>query len=199
MGQKKYANGFDVTVHPDVLDEPNHWLKSRLVFVCSMSDLFHDKVSLTFIQRVFDVMENNPDHTFQVLTKRSERLVKIADKLPWPNNIWLGVTVENSKYISRIDDLKKTPAKVKFVSAEPLLSEIPTLDLRDIHWVIVGGESGPGARPIETEWVTDIRDQCAKANVAFFFKQWGGLNKKKAGRELDGKLYSELPLDTLNV
>ena len=194
MGQQRYTNGFKVTLHPDVLKEPNHWVKNRLVFVCSMSDLFHEDVPLVFIQEVFDVMEKNPNHTFQVLTKRSKRLVEIADKLPWPNNIWLGVTVENSKYISRIDDLRKTPAKVKFISAEPLLSKIPDIDLSDIHWVIVGGESGPGARPIEKEWVLDIRDQCVEANVAFFFKQWGGIQKKKTGRSIDGKIYSEMPI-----
>ncbi len=194
MGQKKYTNGFEVTIHPDVLDEPNHWTKDRLVFVCSMSDLFHDEVPLVYIQEVFDVMEKNPDHTFQVLTKRSERFVKIADKLPWPNNIWLGVTVENSKYVYRIDDLRNTPAKVKFISAEPLLSDLPYLNLRNIHWVIVGGESGPASRPIEKKWVTSIRDQCTEANVAFFFKQWGGIQKKKAGRTIDGKVYSEMPI-----
>lgn len=199
MGLEKYRNGFEVTLHPKVLKEPYSWGGEHLVFVCSMSDLFHPEVPDDFIQEVFRVMKELDKHTFQVLTKRIDRVVDIAHKLPWNNNIWLGVTVENSKYMNRIDFLRQTPAKVKFISAEPLLGPLPNLELKGIHWVIVGGESGPGARPIEKEWVEEIRDRCIESDVAFFFKQWGGVFKKRNGRELDGEIYDEYPEPVLSA
>lgn len=199
MGLDKYRNGFNVTLHPKVLQEPHSWKRERLVFVCSMSDLFHSEVPDSFIRETFEIMAESGKHTFQVLTKRIGRVVNIADKLPWTNNIWLGATVESSKYMGRIDLLRQTPAKVKFVSAEPLLSELPNLQLEGIHWVIVGGESGPGARPIKKEWVQEIRDRCIESNVAFFFKQWGGVFKKRNGRKLDGEIYDEYPEDKLQL
>ncbi len=194
MGVKKYANGFRVTLHPDVLDIPLHWRKPRMIFVNSMSDLFHDEVPLTFIQRVFGTMQRAHWHTFQVLTKRAERLAHLAPHLPWPRNVWMGVSVENERYKYRIDLLRQVPAAVRFLSLEPLLGPLPELDLRGIHWVIVGGESGPGARPMRPEWVTDIRDQCLAAGVPFFFKQWGGVHKARNGRILDGRLWNQLPV-----
>lgn len=195
MGQQKYAHGFDViTMHENVLQLPLTWRKSRLVFVNSMSDLFHAEVSEDFITRVFDVMQQAHWHKFQVLTKRSERLAEIAETLPWPSNIWMGVTIENADYLHRMDDLRNTGAAVKFLSLEPLLGPLPNMDLTGIDWVITGGESGPNARPVDQDWVGDIRDQCLSAGVPFFFKQWGGRNKKKAGRLLDGVTWDEMPV-----
>lgn len=193
MGNPNYANGFEVTLHPHMLEVPLKWTQPQMVFVNSMSDLFHPKVPLAFIRRVFDVMERCSRHVFQVLTKRSERLLKLSPKLPWPDNVWMGVTVEHPDYTSRIDHLRQTGARVKFLSCEPLLGAIPKLNLKGIGWVIVGGESGPGARVMRKEWALQIRDRCLKAEVPFFFKQWGGTNKKKSGRKLEGKLWDDMP------
>lgn len=193
MGAANYRNGFRLTLQPRMLNLPLTWAKPRLIFVNSMSDLFHDRVPLEYIQRVFDVMQRASWHTFQVLTKRSRRLADLSAKLDWPSNVWMGVSVENQDYISRIDDLRETGAAVRFLSLEPLLGPLPDLNLDGIHWVIVGGESGPGARAMEETWVTEIRDQCLSSNVPFFFKQWGGFNKKRAGRVLQGQTWDELP------
>ncbi len=193
MGQKRYRNGFEVTLHPDALDEPYSWKKPRVVFVNSMSDLFHEDIDLDFIQQVFSVMNANQRHTFQVLTKRSEMLREIAPLLEWSDNIWMGVTLENNSYVHRADDLRTIDAAVRFLSLEPLLGPLPDLDLREIDWAIVGGESGPRARPIEAEWVKAIREQCIAQRVPFFFKQWGGVNKKKNGRILDGQTWDDMP------
>jgi len=193
MGSMSYVNGFRLTVHENLLDLPLRWKKPRVIFVNSMSDLFHADVPVDFIRRTFEVMERASQHVFQVLTKRSERLAELAPHLPWPKNVWMGVSVEDVDYIHRIDHLVATPAEVKFLSLEPLLSALPNLPLRGVDWVIVGGESGPHARPMEQAWVTDIRDQCQEAGVPFFFKQWGGTNKKKTGRKLDGRVWSEMP------
>lgn len=193
MQSPNYANGFRVTVHPHVLNIPLRWRQGRTIFVNSMSDLFHKDVPTDFIRKVFEVMCNAPQHRFQVLTKRSGRLRQLSPQLPWPDNIWMGVTVENDQTRSRIDDLRKTNAAVKFLSLEPLLSALPDLDLTGIDWVILGGESGPGARPLRLEWATDIRDQCQAAHTPFFFKQWGGVNKKLAGRTLQGEIWNEMP------
>jgi len=192
-GSRKYANGFRVTLHPDVLKVPLGWKQPHTIFVNSMSDLFHKDVSLDFIHEVFDVMCHGFQHRFQVLTKRSYRLLQLSQRLRWPRNVWMGVTVENAECTFRIDQLRETPAAIKFVSFEPLLSPIRNIDFEGIDWVIVGGESGPGARPMLAEWATDIRDQCLAAGVPFFFKQWGGTNKKKNGRMLDGQTWSEIP------
>ncbi len=193
MGQTNYRNGFQVTLHPHMLELPLRWRKPQRIFVNSMSDLFHDKVPRDYIVQVFDVMRRADWHQFQVLTKRSERLRELAPDLDWPPNVWMGVSVENDKYVSRIDDLRHTGAQTKFLSLEPLLGPLPGLDLKGIDWVIVGGESGPGARPMDALWVVDIQRQCAKAKVPFFFKQWGGVNKKRTGRELNGQTYDEMP------
>jgi protein gp37 len=193
MGQPNYARGFKVTLHPHALRLPLSWKKPQMIFVNSMSDLFHEDVPLDFIQQVFDVMRRANRHTYQVLTKRSERLVELDVNIDWPPHVWMGVTVENADYAYRIDHLRRTHAAVKFVSLEPLLGPISNLDLAGIRWAVVGGESGPGARPMDPKWVTDIRDQCLRADVPFFFKQWGGVNKKKAGRHLEGKLYNGMP------
>ncbi len=193
MGQANYANGFELTLHENMLERPLQWKKPQLIFVNSMSDLFHQDVPLEYIQRVFAVMQRAYWHHFQVLTKRSQRLMELSDQLPWPDNVWMGVSVETEGYTFRIDHLRSTGAKVKFLSLEPLLGPLPGLKLAGIDWVIVGGESGPGARPIQEEWVTNIRDQCVQSNVPFFFKQWGGINKKKAGRNLQGRTWNELP------
>jgi len=192
MGLPAYRNGFRITCHQNMLDLPLHWKKPQLVFVNSMSDLFHAKVPIDFISRVFDVM-NRTSHIYQILTKRAERLAELSDLLPWAKNIWTGVTVEVPDYKYRIDLLRQTNASIKFLSLEPLLEDIGILDLTDIDWVIVGGESGPGARPIKADWVRNIRDQCVEQNVPFFFKQWGGFNKKKSGRLLDGRIWNEIP------
>jgi protein gp37 len=193
MGQAKYRNGFRLTLHEDSLEDPLKWTKPQMIFVNSMSDLFHKDVPLEFIQAVFDVIRRAHWHTFQVLTKRAERLSELDPLLTWPDNLWMGVSVENQDYTFRIDHLRQTHAKTKFLSLEPLLGAIPHMNLTGINWVIVGGESGPGARPIQPEWVTDIRDQCLAAKVPFFFKQWGGVNKKKTGRELEGRTWDDLP------
>ncbi|QUV80441.1 MULTISPECIES: DUF5131 family protein [Chloracidobacterium] len=193
MGSARYRNGFDITLHADLLEMPKRWRKPRVVFVNSMSDLFHDQVPLEFIQRVFDTMQNCPQHTFQVLTKRTARLRAIADKLPWPKNVWMGVSVENAAVMHRIDDLRAVPAAVRFLSCEPLLGPMQDLSLESIHWVIVGGESGPHARPIDKAWVMGILRQCRQAGVPFFFKQWGGVRKDLTGRKLEGRTYDEMP------
>ncbi len=194
MGVEKYKNGFQLSLHPDVLEEPYSWKTPRSVFVNSMSDLFHEKMSLDYIQKVFRVMNENLIHTFQVLTKRPEILVKHEEKLNWTKNIWMGVTVENQSLIKRIEHLRKTCAHVKFVSFEPLLSKIDILPLEGIDWVIVGGESGPGARPMHKEWVLTIKENCKYRDIPFFFKQWGGVNKKKTGRVLEGKIWDDMPM-----
>ena len=193
MGVAKYADGFAVRCHEDALDIPRGWRKSSVVFVNSMSDLFHDEVPLSFIKKVFEVMNECPQHVFQVLTKRAKRLEEVAAHLEWTPNIWMGVSVENEAVTWRIDHLRKVPATVRFLSCEPLIGPLSNLDLSGIHWAIVGGESGVHSRPIKPEWVVEIQKQCLKADVAFFFKQWGGRNKKAAGRELNGKTYSEMP------
>lgn len=198
MGQPNYIKGFQVAVHEHALHLPLRWKKPRTIFVNSMSDLFHKNVPAEFIHRVFDVMWQADRHLFQVLTKRSERLLELSEHLPWPKNVWMGVSVENENYMSRIDHLRETHAQTKFLSLEPLLGPLPDLDLKGIDWVIVGGESGPGARPMAPSWVMDIRDQCAEAGVSFFFKQWGGVRKKKTGRLLEGRTWDEMPsLDLL--
>ncbi len=193
MGNPKYQEGFDLTLHPDVLSLPYSWKTPRIVFVNSMSDLFHEQMPLEYIQQVFHVMNENPHHTFQVLTKRAEIAREYSKRLTWSENIWMGVSVENQDYISRIDHLKHTEAQVKFLSFEPLLGEISLLDLSNIAWVIVGGESGPSARSMKKEWVTKIKNVCTSQQIPFFFKQWGGVNKKKSGRLLDGKTWDEMP------
>ncbi len=193
MGQPNYVNNFKLTMHPQALEKPLEWKTPQVIFVNSMSDLFHKDVPLEFVQQVFDVMKRAHWHQFQVLTKRSERLLELSPKLEWTDNIWMGVSVENADYTFRIDHLRKTGAKTKFLSVEPLLGPILKMNLKGINWVIVGGESGPGARPLEREWVVGIKDQCLKAKVPFFFKQWGGVQKKKAGRLLDGRTWDEMP------
>lgn len=195
MGQPNYVNGFKLTIHEHVLEKPHEWKTPQVIFVNSMSDLFHDDVPLEFIQRVFNVMYRANWHQFQVLTKRSERLAELSPQIEWPDNVWMGVSVENSDYSFRIDHLRQTGAKVKFLSLEPLLGPLHNLYLEGINWVIVGGESGPGARPIMEEWVTAICNQCVAARVPFFFKQWGGTRKKKAGRTLQGRTWDEMPLN----
>ncbi len=197
MGLRNYANGFKVTLHENSLDLPLSWKKPQNIFVNSMSDLFHKNVPDEFIERVFDVMNSASWHRYQILTKRSDRLSSLSRILPWEENIWMGVSVENAQTAYRIDDLENSDASVKFLSLEPLLGAIPNLNLKGIDWVIVGGESGPGARPMKEEWVSEIRDQCIAANVPFFFKQWGGVNKKKAGRLLDGRFWNEMPRTVL--
>jgi len=205
MGQEKYEgvtrrsggrakwNG-KIKLDRDAVDLPKTWKAGRLIFVNSMSDLFHEGVPLQFIKRVFQTMADTPHHTYQVLTKRAERLQKVAKHLPWPRNVWMGVSVESSDYLWRIDDLRKTPALVKFLSLEPLLGPLDGMKLDGIHWAIAGGESGPNCRPIDPKWVRSIRDQCVDAGVAFHFKQWGGTNKKRAGRILDGRTWDDLPV-----
>jgi protein gp37 len=191
MGVPQYRNGFRLTLQPDALDIPLKWKRSRLIFVNSMSDLFHKDVPLEFIQRVFAVMEEASQHQFQVLTKRPEIAQQYAEHLPWPANVWLGTSIESALYLHRVETLRAIPAKIRFLSVEPLLGPIPRLPLRGIHWVIVGGESGPSARPMEKQWVTQIRDRCIAQSVPFFFKQWGGTNKKKNGRELGPGMRSD--------
>jgi protein gp37 len=187
-------NPFQVTGHPQRLNRPLEWKKGVMVFVCSMSDIFHEKISDDFILRVFQVIRKCPQHTFQVLTKRSGRLLTISEKIgKWPANVWLGVTVESSEYRHRIDQLRSIPVPIRFISCEPLLGNLGEIDLGGIDWVIVGGESGPGARTMSLEWVTNIRDQCIKNSVPFFFKQWGGVNKKLTGRKLQGVEWNQMP------
>lgn len=194
MGVPKYAGGFKVAVHEDELSRPYSWKSPRKVFVNSMSDLFHPDIPLSFIQQVFKVMNDCSRHTFQVLTKRGELLANHSQELPWPSNVWMGVSVENQKVVGRIDALRSTPAQVKFLSLEPLIGPLPNLNLAGIDWVIVGGESGPKSRPMKESWVLDIQQQCVKAGVAFFFKQWGGANKKVTGRLLQGRTFDEMPV-----
>lgn len=190
--RQHFPNGFEFTLHPERLEEPRHWRKPSLVFVNSMSDLFHERMPFGFLEKIFEVMRECPQHVFQVLTKRHERLVELAPQLEWPENIWMGVSVENQDYAHRVECLKQVPAVVRFLSCEPLLGPLE-LDLEGIHWVIVGGESGPGHRPIEEEWVRDIRRQTQNSGTAFFFKQWGGIRPKAGGRELDGQTWDEMP------
>ncbi len=194
MGVHRYRNGFDVTLQPDVLHQPLEWTRSRRVFVNSMSDLFHEDISDEYIKVVFDVMEKAAWHTFQVLTKRSDRLLALSRELPWPDNVWMGVSIENDDYKSRINDLQKVPAAVRFLSLEPLIRQIKNVPLSGIDWVIVGGESGPHSRPMDPEWVRIIRDKCIGMGVPFFFKQWGGVRKKITGRILDGRTWDEYPV-----
>lgn len=193
MGQVNYINGFEPAMHESVLEYPLRWKKPQNIFVNSMSDLFLDTVPTSFILKVFRVMKNAHWHRFQVLTKRSERLLKLNSKLNWSENIWMGASVENEKFRYRIDELRQTDAKVKFLSIEPLIGPVGKLNLKKIDWVIVGGESGPKSRPMDKNWVVDIRNRCTKKKVPFFFKQWGGVNKKKAGRILDGQTWDQMP------
>jgi protein gp37 len=202
MGNAKYQTdgdprtsgpGFGVAVHPDSLDLPRSWRKPRVVFVNSMSDLFHARVPDVFVKDVFRVMRETPHHTYQLLTKRPKRLARMADQLPWPGNVWMGVTVENLETAWRLDELRKVPAAVRFCSAEPLLDGLPDLDLDGIDWLIAGGESGKGFRQVEADWIRDLRHQCLEAQTAFFFKQWGGHRPKAGGRELDGRTWDEMP------
>jgi protein gp37 len=193
MGVDKYKDGFAIRTHDDALMIPYAWKSPKVVFVNSMSDLFHTQVPLSFIKKVFEVMNHTPQHTYQVLTKRAERLYELHQELNWTDNIWMGVSVENEKVKDRIDFLRETNAKVKFLSCEPLIGPLSNMNLANIDWVIVGGESGRTVRPMKESWVWDIRQQCAEQGAAFFFKQWGGTNKKKAGRELGGSTYNEMP------
>jgi protein gp37 len=193
MGQANYRNGFRLTLHEEALKLCLEWKRPQLILVNSMSDLFHEQVPVEFIHRTFDVMRHAHWHQFQVLTKRSERLLKLDPVLTWAPNIWMGVSVESQDYTFRIDHLKQTRARIKFLSLEPLLGALPNLDLHGIDWVIVGGESGPGARPVNPSWVLDIRNQCQQNGAPLFFKQWGGFNKKKAGRMLEGRTWDEMP------
>ncbi|MXW99135.1 MAG: phage Gp37/Gp68 family protein [Acidimicrobiaceae bacterium] len=202
MGQPKYQRdgdprtsgpGFGLTIHADTLDVPLSWSAPRTIFVNSMSDLFHPEVPEPYIRRVFDVIAETPQHQYQVLTKRSRRLADVGQRLEWPPNLWMGVSVENSRYRFRVDHLRCTGAAVRFVSAEPLLGPLEELDLCEIHWLIAGGESGPNARPVEEAWLVDLRDQCTSAGVPFFFKQWGGRTPKAGGRALQGSTHDEMP------
>ena len=204
MGQPKYqadgdprtsGPGFAISSHPDSLDIPRHWRAPRTVFVNSMSDLFHGAVDEEFIARVFEVMADCPRHTFQVLTKRSQRLAALAERLDWPANVWMGVSIENDRYRFRADDLRSVDAAVRFLSVEPMLGPVGNLDLDGIDWVIAGGESGAGARPVDPGWVRDLRDRCIEVGIAFFFKQWGGTTPKAGGRILDGRTWDQMPND----
>jgi len=193
MGLEKYRKGFKLTLHEDDLRTPYTWKKSRIAFVNSMSDLFHKDIPLSFIQKVFKVMNENPQHVFQILTKRADVLLKYNNNLNWTHNIWMGVSVENEKVMGRIALLRETSARTKFLSCEPLIGPLPNLNLKNIDWVIVGGESGRNPRPMDPNWVLDILDKCERFGVEFFFKQWGGTNKKKTGRLLNGKTYDDMP------
>lgn len=193
MGQRNYSQGFDVVCHEHSIELPLSWKKPRVIFVNSMSDLFHESVPASFIEKVFDVMKRAAWHRFQILTKRADRLADLSPQLDWPDNVWMGVTVENEACVHRIGSLRSCHARVKFLSLEPLLGELPSLDLEGIDWVIVGGESGPGARPMKESWVLPILEACKRTSVPFFFKQWGGVNKKKNGRLLRGKTWNGLP------
>ncbi len=193
MGQTEYQNGFKLTLHPDTLELPLHWKKPQRIFVNSMSDLFHHDVPEEYIQKVFATMGKAHWHQFQVLTKRSGRLLAMSERLPWPSNLWMGVSVESALYKTRIDHLRRTGATIKFLSLEPLIEDLGEICLNGIDWVIVGGESGPGARPMQREWVDDIRGQCQRSRVPFFFKQWGGVQKKRTGRKLNGQTYDAMP------
>jgi protein gp37 len=193
MGNHKYKDGFKVTLHPDCLNDPINWKKPSRIFVNSMSDLFHKDVPLDYIKKVFDIMNTTPQHAYQILTKRADMLLQYADELTWTDNIWQGITVENQKNVSRIDYLRKIPAKIKFISFEPLIGDVGKVDLINIDWVIVGGESGWYARPMDINWVLSIKDQCEQQGILFYFKQWGGTNKKKTGRELLGQTWDDMP------
>lgn len=199
MGMEKYAGGFKLAIHEDALSIPYTWKQPKVVFVNSMSDLFHKNVPFSFIQKVFNVMNENPQHVFQVLTKRSDMLLRYSDQLAWGHNIWMGVSVEDSRVVHRISDLRKSDARVKFLSCEPLIGPLPSMNLKGIDWVIVGGESGRKPRPMNEDWVLDILDQCKEAKVKFFFKQWGGTNKKKSGRTLLDQTWDEMPSTTLKT
>jgi protein gp37 len=199
MGSPRYADGFRLTLQPDLLDLPLRWRTPRRVFVNSMSDLFHPDVPDYYILRVFDTMNRASAHQFQILTKRPERVLSLDSRLPWTSNIWMGTSIESADYVGRIDHLRVTGAHTKFLSLEPLLGPLPDLELSGIHWVIVGGESGPGARPMQRTWVVNIRKQCRAAKVAFFFKQWGGISKHRTGRSLDGRVYDEMPTESLGL
>jgi len=194
MGNAKYANGFQLTMHEDCLDDPYKWKKPNRIFVNSMSDLFHAEIPLEYIKKVFDVMNKNRHHIFQVLTKRAERLESISRDLNWSDNIWLGVTVENANNKNRIEHLQNTPAKIKFISFEPLIGDVGALNLASINWAIVGGESGWHSRPVKEEWIVNIKKQCEEQDALFYFKQWGGTNKKKAGRMLLGQTWDDMPI-----
>lgn len=193
MGSARYRDGFEPTLHWDLLDVPKTWKRPRVIFVNSMSDLFQDEVPIDFIQRAFETMTACPQHTFQILTKRADRLARLSDVLPWPGNVWMGVSVESSRVLNRVDHLRSVPAAVRFLSCEPLIGPLDRLSLADIDWVIVGGESGPNARPMEESWVRAIRAKCASAKVPFFFKQWGGVRKDLTGRLMDGRTFDEMP------
>lgn len=193
MGQSNYVNGFALTLQPHMLEKPLEWKRPQFIFVNSMSDLFHANIPDDYIYQVFDVMRRAYWHQFQVLTKRAERLEELGASIDWPPNVWMGVSVESQKYVYRIDHLRRMNASIKFLSLEPLLGPLHDLDLQGIDWAIAGGESGPGARAMDEEWVKDIRDQCVRAGVPFFFKQWGGVNKKRTGRLLDGRTWDEMP------
>jgi protein gp37 len=193
MGSDRYKDAFKPTLHEDLIDLPKRWKKPRVIFVNSMSDLFQDAVPDRFIHRVFASMQECPQHTFQILTKRSERVRTLGATLPWPGNVWMGVSVEDARVMDRINDLASVPAQVRFLSCEPLIGPLENLPLKDIHWVIVGGESGPGARPMRPEWVESIHRQCRRNDVPFFFKQWGGVRKDTTGRKLHGRTYDEMP------
>jgi protein gp37 len=204
MGQEKYqadgdprtsGPGFRLTLHPETLEIPHRWVRPRMIFVNSMSDLFHPEVPTDFVERVFDVIRTTPQHTYQVLTKRSKRLVSLVDRLPWPANLWMGVSIESQAYAFRADHLRRVPAAVRFLSLEPLLGPLD-LDLSSIDWVIAGGESGSGARPVDPQWILSVRDACATSGTPFFFKQWGGRNPKAGGRDLDGRTWDEYPVAT---
>jgi len=197
MGNPRYENGFNMTLHYDLITLPLKWKKPRVIFVNSMSDLFQDGVPFKFIEKVFTTMEQTPQHNYQILTKRGSRLKELANDLPWPSNVWMGVSVEDKRVVDRIDDLIHVPAEVRFLSCEPLIGPLDSLNLGGIHWVIVGGESGPGARPMKKEWVHSILDQCMATDVPFFFKQWGGIQKHKTGRTLKGRTFDEMPASYL--
>jgi protein gp37 len=197
MGNPNYANGFKLTLHNNALQIPLKWKKPRMIFVNSMSDLFHPDVPLDFVQKTFDVMRKAHWHTYQILTKRSKRLFELSQSISWPTNVWMGVSIENSDYLFRAGHLRQTEAKVKFLSLEPLLGPLHDLNLVDIDWVIVGGESGPGARPMKKKWVVEIKDRCLSANVPFFFKQWGGVHRKRNGRTLQGTTWNQMPTGSM--
>jgi protein gp37 len=193
MGQRNYRDGFSVRTHEHMLELPRKWSKPRMVFVNSMGDLFHEEVPIEFICCVFEVMESTPHHTYQLLTKRADRLAAVAPLVRWPQNVWMGVTVEDNPRLARIEQLRDVPASIRFLSLEPLLGPLPDLNLEGIDWVIAGGESGPGARPMESDWVLEIRNLCIESEVPFFFKQWGGVRKKAAGRELESRTWNQMP------
>ncbi|WP_248928570.1 DUF5131 family protein [Paenibacillus hamazuiensis] len=193
MGNPRYVNGFEPQEHPGALDLPFTWKRPKKIFVNSMSDLFHEAISEQFIEKVFDVMNKTPMHTYQILTKRPERAARLANQLTWTNNIWLGTSVENSRVVGRIDVLRQVPSRIRFLSCEPLIGPLENVNLQDIHWVIAGGESGPGARPMDAGWVRLLLNECQAAQIPFFFKQWGGVMKHKNGRLLDGREWNEFP------